>query len=115
MSQGFVRDQQAAPTTFQGGQLTNQWQIQTVTSNYTVLTTDQTIVVDATSAGFTVSLPVTPLTGEKHSFPRRDSVVANDVGLSGNGNLILGDTIVYIGISPACLEVQWTGTEWIYI
>jgi len=84
----------------------------TKTTTYTLLATDHTVLCDATSAGFTVSLPATPTpTGRVYQVKKIDATV-NAVTVSGNGNTIDGVATFVLATQYECVTFQWDGTTW---
>lgn len=63
--------------------------VQVKNSSYTVLTTDGDIFCDLSTTSWTLSLPTSPLTGEKHIIKDYLGFAAtNHLTISGNGKLI---------------------------
>ena len=83
------------------------------TGNYTLAPADYTIRADATSASFTVTLPLTPVHGQIFNVKKIDST-AFTVTVSGNGKLIDGESSMVIGRRYNNIMVQYdsTSTTW---
>jgi hypothetical protein len=97
-----------------GWQKSQFYTTQTVTTTYAIsaIGVDHTILCDATSAAFTVSLPATPTpTGRQYQIKKIDST-ANAVTLSGNGNTIDDLASFTLQTQYEAVTVQWDGTEW---
>jgi hypothetical protein len=85
--------------------------ISTKTGAYTLVNTDATILCDATAAGFTVTLPATPVTGQMYNIKKIDST-ANVVTISGNGQNIDGAASVPLAAQWQSWTLQYDGTAW---
>jgi hypothetical protein len=86
------------------------------TTTYTATAADSTITADATSAGFTVTLPAaTGLAGKTYTIKKIDST-ANVVTVAGGGTNIDG-AATYAGLSAQwkVLRVVSDGTRWIIV
>lgn len=117
MSQGFTKDPETIAPTVNGADLVNKWAYQIITGNYVLGAGDQTVEVDATTGDITVTLPATPVLGQKYCLPRADET-DNTVTINGNGNLIGLDgddgnvATIVLGKKPASLDLQFNGTIW---
>ena len=84
------------------------------TTGYTAVDTDHTILADATSAAFTVTLPAVAAipTGRIYNIKKLDST-GNNVTVDANAaELIDGATTAVIAAQFNSLTVQSDGTEW---
>jgi hypothetical protein len=65
--------------------------LSTKTSNYSVLASDQGIPVDTTSGAITITLPSSPIDGERHLIADVSGTAnTNNISVSGNGHTIVG-------------------------
>ena len=83
----------------------------TKSSAYTALSTDYTIRADGTAAGFTITLPASPTTGQIFNVKKIDST-ANVITISGNGNNIDGTATKTISTQYTSLVFQFNGSTW---
>lgn len=85
----------------------------TKTAAYTATVSDKTILCDATSGAFTVTLPATQgLSGITYYIKKVDSS-GNAVTIDGNGSeTIDGDTTVKITTQYEALLLQTDGSNW---
>lgn len=87
--------------------------IVTKIANYTALSTDYTILVDASAGDVTITLPAAASNDEKEYNVKKIDSSSNTVTIDGNasetidGNLTLSTTVQYTSIT-----VQCDGTEW---
>jgi hypothetical protein len=88
--------------------------ILTVTTTYAVAATDNTILCDATAAGFTSTLPASPTTGKVYSFKKIDAS-GNTCTLSSNGKNIDGAASYATSTQYASVQIQYNGTTWYVI
>ncbi|MDE2096503.1 MAG: hypothetical protein KGL39_04595 [Patescibacteria group bacterium] len=83
----------------------------TKSANYPVGTKDYTIRCDATSAGFTITLPaVASNTGRLLNIKKIDST-ANQITISGDGN-IDGQAQYYLSFQNQSIQIQSNGSTW---
>jgi hypothetical protein len=80
--------------------------IVTKTTAYTLTTADYTIRADATSAGFTLTLPLVPTNGRIYNVNKVDAT-ANVVTINGNGFLINGQATMRIGRQYNAMMLQF--------
>ena len=85
--------------------------IATKTTTYLMVTTDGTILADATSAPFTITLPAVPGSGEKHDVKKIDAS-ANIVTVDGNGKNIDGTATISIKYQNTNVEMQYDSAAW---
>lgn len=86
----------------------------TKTGAYTLLTTDDTIIADATSAGFTLTLPTaaSASAGKIYKIVKVDST-NNQVTIDGNGSeTIDGSTTVYLDSQYQSVQIVSDGSNW---
>jgi hypothetical protein len=76
-----------------------------------MLTSDYTILADATSTPITITLPTGPSPGEVHNIKKIDATI-NIVTVSGNGVLVEGAPTALIKRQNVSLEVQFDSTNW---
>lgn len=74
--------------------------VQTVTSAYQILVTDGVVLANATSAGFTVTLPSAASVAKQTFFVKKIDATGNIVTISGNGANIDGS-------AQQTLDAQW--------
>lgn len=97
-------------TDISGAPVIGVFPISTKTTTYTITSADYTIRADATSAAFTVSLPVAPVAGQVFNVKKIDSTV-NAVTVSGNGHNIDGQASMVISTQYTNIMVQYDGTS----
>lgn len=85
--------------------------IRTVTNTYLITVSDYTVLADATSGAFTITLPPSPFMGQTFNVKKID-VTNNIVTLSGNGNSVEGAPTLSIKRQFVSVEVQFNGTFW---
>ena len=85
--------------------------IATKSAAYTATTSDFSILADATSAAFSVTLPASPLTGQVVNVKKIDAS-ANAVTVAGNGKNIDGAASQSLAAQWAKLQIQYNGTAW---
>lgn len=78
----------------------------TISSAYTILSSDYTLLVNAASGGFTITLPATAQDGEIHNIKKIDST-RTVVTISGNGRNIDKYTTIVINVPFVSIAVQW--------
>jgi len=88
--------------------------IVTKTSAYTITNLDYTILGNAFTGNFTVSLPVTPMVGTLYNIKKIDAT-ANIVSVSGSGANIDGAPYANIKAQYNSLQIQWNGSGWYII
>jgi len=83
------------------------------TANYTVLATDYTILVDASSTAVTITLPASPSEGQLWNIKVKDST--NTVTISPNGNNLDGESsdIALIEDESITVQADNSGDFWI--
>jgi hypothetical protein len=83
------------------------------TANYTATVNDSVILCDATSAGFTITLPASATnTGRKYVIKKTDTS-ANTVTIDGNASeTIDGATTVNIGTQYQSITIVCDGSNW---
>lgn len=84
--------------------------VSTKTTTYQIVATDYMICGNTTSAGFTVTLPSSPSTGDSYCIKQVAAV--NTLTVSGNGKNIDGAASVGITIQYMAITVVYNGTEW---
>jgi hypothetical protein len=87
--------------------------ITNVSDNYTVLTTDDLIAIGSLAAPKTMTLPLSPSSGDKYEF--KDTVgeaATRNITISGNGNNIDGSSTYVIDQNYGSLTVVYTGSRW---
>jgi hypothetical protein len=84
--------------------------IQTKTSDYTLIKSDYVIIADGTSNTVTITLPVSPNTGQLFTIKCKDST--NTVTVDRNGKTIDGDAIDIILIKNEVITAMYDGAEW---
>ncbi len=85
-------------------------------AGYTVLEADYHVEADTTVAAFTISLTLVPYVGEEHRFVDNTGMcAANNLTISGNGNLINGAAFALVNTAFGGITVRWNGTQWIII
>jgi hypothetical protein len=88
--------------------------IATKTAAYTVTATDDTILVDASGASVTITLPATPVTGKKCNVKKIDAS-SNTVSVSGNSHTIDGSSTISGTLPYQGWIMQYDGTNWFII
>jgi len=84
-----------------------------VTTTYQVLATDDYIAITTIAAPFTITLPLTPTTGDTYTFKDAGGNAAtNNVTISGNGANIDGAATVVLTQNYSALVLTYTGTQW---
>lgn len=83
----------------------------TKTTTYTMVAADSTVLADATSAPFTVTLPVSPTAGDEYNVKKIDST-ANAVTVQGSSGNIDGAANITIGTQFDSLSFTFDGTNW---
>lgn len=85
-----------------------------LTANYTVLTTDSTVLFDTTGQNLTVTLPNATLVTGKILNIRKDDTSANTLTIAPQ--IIVGGTLATVVLNyPKTIKVQSNGTNWIVI
>lgn len=89
--------------------------IRTITAATTVLSTDCVVICDATSGGFTVTLPTAASsTGRVYTFKKLAS--SNNVTIDGNGaELIDGATTYTLTAAYKSVRIISNGTRWLIL
>jgi len=85
--------------------------IATKTGAYTVTSSDYTLLANSSTAGFTITLPATPNSGEILNVKKVDSS-ANTVTINGNGKTIDGLSTLTINTQNQSYTLQYDGTGW---
>jgi hypothetical protein len=85
--------------------------IKTVTADYSAVGLDYTIVIDASSAAVTVTLPSSPTKGKVYNIACLNST--NTAQVDFNGNLYFDSSDNELLFKGENLKVQWTGNEWV--
>jgi len=90
--------------------------IVTKTSAYTITEADSTILVDATSAAFTVTLPTAVgIAGRTYTIKKIDSSI-NNVTLDANGTQTIDGSLSYTLLGQwKAVQVQSDGANWVVI
>lgn len=90
--------------------------IATKTGAYTAQSTDATLLANASGGAFTLTLPVSPYSGQILIVKKTDAS-ANAVTISGNGKTIDGSSSVSIATQYQSLTLQYdpTSSGWIVI
>lgn len=85
----------------------------TKTGTYTIVANDGTIICDATSGAFTVTLPTAVSVIDKiYSIKKIDSS-SNAVTVDGDGSETIDDgTTAVLNTQYECITVQSDGSEW---
>jgi hypothetical protein len=86
------------------------------TANYTLTARDATVLVDTSAGAVTLTLPASPMDGQIHVIKKVTSN-ANALTVSGNGNLIDGQTSIGTGATVDLVSLRlhygngvWNGT-----
>ncbi len=97
---------------FVNGVLISEWAV-SKTTTYTITSSDYTILCNATSAGFTVTLPTAVgITGKIYKIKKTDAT-GNDVTVEGNGTeTIDGQLNKLLNAQYQSISVQSDGTNW---
>ena len=83
-----------------------------ITSAYTSLS-NQFIFADSASGAFDVTLPASPIQGDRVSvMDITGNLATNNITLQGNGNNIMGSSTSALDIDFSTTEVIFNGTEW---
>ena len=83
-----------------------------ITSAYTSLS-NQFIFADSASSAFDVTLPASPIQGDRVSvMDITGNLATNNITLQGNGNNIMGSSTSALDIDFSTTEVIFNGTEW---
>lgn len=100
---------------FVSGILIYDWSV-TKTTTYTITNSDYTILCDASSAGFTVTLPTASgITGKIFKIKKTDAT-GNDVTVEGNASeTIDGQLNKILNAQYMSITVQSNGTSWYII
>jgi len=90
--------------------------IATKTSAYTISESDSTILVDATSAAFTITLPTAVgIAGRSYTIKKIDSSI-NNVTLDANGTQTIDGNLSYTLLGQwKAVQVQSDGANWVVI
>lgn len=87
--------------------------VKIVTSNYTIVSTDEVISVGVIGSTIVISLPGSPLVGETFDIKDgRGSAASHNIIVSGNGQMIDGTSNYIIAVNYECVTVCWDGGEW---
>lgn len=87
-----------------------------VSTTYTANTINEILLADASSAGFTITLPTAESFKGYYLHVKKVDNTGNMVTIDGNGSeLIDGNLTVGINIPYVCLTFLSTGTEWVII
>lgn len=79
---------------------------------YTVLTEDEFIFADSSSA-HTVNLPSSPSLGQRHTvIDVTGTANTNNITVSGNGNNIIGSSTFTINLAYGAVSFIYNGTQW---
>lgn len=85
----------------------------TVTGTYSVLATDENLIVTTNAAPFTITLPGSPSAGDFYLV--KDGVgnsATNNITVSGNGNNIDGSSNYSLNINYGAIGLMYNGTQW---
>ncbi len=85
--------------------------ITTKSANYTTTSTDDTILCNASSGGFTIALAVTVGTGKVYTIEKTDSS-ANVVTVAPASGTIDGQSSVVLPLQYSAIDVQFDGTDY---
>jgi hypothetical protein len=85
--------------------------IVTKTANYTVTSSDRTLLGNATGGAFTLTLPASPTTGQQVIAKKIDTS-ANAVTVSGNGKSIDSGSSLTLDTPNQSYSLQYDGTQW---
>jgi len=92
---------------------------QIISGTYTILTTDADIFCDLSSSAFTLTLPASPILGEKHTIKDYKGFAGtNNLTISGNGNNIeqFGGgslmTSLLLNQNWDSVTLEWNNTNW---
>jgi hypothetical protein len=85
--------------------------VSTKTGNYTMLSTDSTILADTTSSAFTITLMASPPTGMIVNVKMIGSG-ANNLTITPSSGTIDGSASLTITTLYANNQLQWNGTNW---
>lgn len=87
--------------------------VTSVTTTYTILASDETILADASGGAFTVTLPTAVgITGKRYSIKKTDSST-NAVTVDGDGaETIDGDANFELALQDEVIGLVSDGTEW---
>jgi len=85
-----------------------------VTANYTVLTSDNVIVVNkSTGSATTITLPASPTTGSMVIVKDgKGDAATNNITIQGNGKNIDGTASRVININYGAFSLAYNGTQW---
>ncbi len=84
-----------------------------ITTNYTVLVTDEVIAVGLTGAATTVTLPASPTSGDTYMVKDENGGAATrNITIAGNGKNIDGAASLVIAANFASRKVVYTGAQW---
>jgi hypothetical protein len=98
--------------TFAGLSITGGMVLSVVEKNndYTALSTDYCVIIDASSNTVTITLPGAPTTGQVYKISCKDSTNTADVDF--NGKTFDGDSGNFALFEDESLEIIYDGTEW---
>jgi hypothetical protein len=85
-----------------------------VTANYTVLTSDNVIVVNkSTGSATTITLPASPTTGSMVIVKDgKGDAATNNITIQGNGKNIDGTATRAINVNYGAFSLAYNGTQW---
>ncbi len=87
--------------------------VTSITTTYPVVTTDEVIAVTTNAAGFTITMPSSPVSGDLYII--KDSVGnagTNNLIIAGNGKNIDGAANYTINTNYASITIVYNGIEW---
>ena len=88
--------------------------ITTKAADYTLSATDETVLVNASAAGVTITLPTGAVAGKKYTIKKIDTTV-NTLTLNGGGGSIDGNSSVLTSVPYQGWVVQFDGSNWFII
>ena len=88
----------------------------TTTTNYSITTSDEVILVDSSGGPKTITLPGSHSMGERyHIKDKFGTTIPNTITISGNGNTIDGNSTFVLTVKMQGVIVLSDGSNWVLL
>lgn len=107
----FTSSQSGRCTALSGGMPGSPGNIATKTAGYTTVSSDLSVLCDATSGAVTITLLASPAKAQQINVKKIDSS-SNPCSIAGNGKSIDADTSAWLTTQYQSFTLQYDGTQW---